>query len=454
VLGVYQSAGRQHHATSTVARWFLYHLAEIDLYVGVIPFAALLALAGMAYRLPRAHRAFVAAVLPISVFLLGVVAEFASRPDVSRIEERNTFYLAPLLLIALVAWIDLGVPRPVLATGAAAVAAAALPGVIPFSTLINVPAISDTLSLIPWWWLQDRVITLQEVPTVVVLSAIVAGLLFVVVPRRAALVLPALVLAYFAFEQHPIETGPHSVRQASLGSLFVGDANPHRDWIDRAAGRNANVVALWSGVTSPFTIWENEFFNRSVGQIYDLSGALPGGLPERFAHLDRTTGAIVGDDKQPIRAGLVLTDVSVALAGRRVAADDRNGMVLLRVDGALRSQSVVAGLYLQDTWSGKRVTYTRFSCTGGRLRVILGSDQGLFRSDQLVVAREGGRVVGRASVTPLGTTPLELPLRSRDGRCVVDFAVGRTVVPAVATHGKNPDPRELGAHFLRFDYIR
>ena len=39
------------------------------------------------------------------------------------------------------------------------------------------------------------------------------------------------------------------------------------------------------------------------------------------------------------------------------------------------------------------------------------------------------------------------------GRCVVDFTVGRTIVPAAVTHGKNPDTRELGAHFLRFVYL-
>ena len=55
-------------------------------------------------------------------------------------------------------------------------------------------------------------------------------------------------------------------------------------------------------------------------------------------------------------------------------------------------------------------------------------------------------------MTPQGTTPLELPLRAGNGRCAVDFAVGRTVVPATATRGKNPDTRALGAHFLRFDY--
>ena len=239
----------------------------------MLPFAALLALAGMARRLPRSHRAFVAAVVPVSVFLLGVVAEFASRPDVPRIEERNTFYLAPLLPDRAR---RLDRPRRA-ATGARdgdrRRGRRRAPGLIPFTTLINVPAVSDTLSLIPWWWLQDRWITLQDVQTVVVVCSILLGLLFVVVPRRFALVLPVVVLAYFAFEQHPIETGPHSVRQASIGSLFVGDANPHRDWIDRAVGHGADVQVLWSGATSAFTVWENEFFNRSVGRIYDAERA-------------------------------------------------------------------------------------------------------------------------------------------------------------------------------------
>src|SRR5690348_17439507 len=58
---------------------------------------------------------------------------------------------------------------------------------IPFERLISVPAISDTLSLLPWWRLQDTVMTLQQVQPTVVVAAIVAALVFLVVPRRWAL---------------------------------------------------------------------------------------------------------------------------------------------------------------------------------------------------------------------------------------------------------------------------
>ena len=39
-------------------------------------------------------------------------ALFASQPSVARIEERNLFYVAPLLFTCLVLWIERGLPRP------------------------------------------------------------------------------------------------------------------------------------------------------------------------------------------------------------------------------------------------------------------------------------------------------------------------------------------------------
>jgi len=454
VLGVYRSTGSTHSGVGDVARWLLYHVAEFDLYVGIIPFAALVALAVTGPRLPRRHRVFVAAVIPVSVFLLLAVSAFATKPDVLRIEERNMFYLAPLFLIALLAWIDLGAPRALLAVGAGAVAAAALPGTIPFTRLISVSARSDTLSLLPWWQLQDKVISLDEVQAVVVLGSVVAALLFLVVPRRALLALPLLVLCYFALEQQPIESSPHGIRNASVGTLFAGIANPHRDWIDRAVGRDANVVALTSGAFERrFTIWQNEFFNRSVGRVYNLGPPLPGNFPETPVGLDPRTGLIHDGDGRPVEARYVLADgFAAAVAGQRVAADDRDRMTLLRVDGPLRTKSLVSGLYAGDTWSGRTAQYTRFDCRGGSVAVTLGSDPGLFKQAQTVIARVGGRVVGRATVPPAGQAVLTVPLEPRDGRCVADFAVARTAVPALVTNGANTDARELGAHFLGFAY--
>ena len=98
-------------------------------------------------------------------------------------------------------------------------------------------------------------------------------------PRRYALVLPALVLVYFAVSQHPI-VAEHRY-QSLRSTLFGGITQPrHRDWIDRAVGRTPTSRLVWTGNTDKFTIWENEFFNRSVGTIYTTGPAVPGGLAQ------------------------------------------------------------------------------------------------------------------------------------------------------------------------------
>src|SRR5204863_1686180 len=185
----------------------LYHVAELDLYLCLLPFAALVVLALVARRLDRAAQAFVAAAVALSVWLVLEVAAFASLPTVHRVEERNMFYLAPLFFTALLLWIDRGLPRPPRLAVPAVVAAVALPALLPYASLIGVQIQSDTLELLPWWWLQDHWIALGQVRWAVLACATVLGVVFLRLPRRLALVLPVLVLAYYAITLGPIENG-------------------------------------------------------------------------------------------------------------------------------------------------------------------------------------------------------------------------------------------------------
>ena len=115
-----------------------------------------------------------------------------------RVEERNTFYVVPLFLVALLVWIDRGAPRPNRTAAAAALFAGAIPGVLPFEHLITTNAVSDTLTLLPIWSLQTALFPIEQVALVVLLACIGAAALWVLVPRRYALVLPAILLVYFA----------------------------------------------------------------------------------------------------------------------------------------------------------------------------------------------------------------------------------------------------------------
>ena len=154
ILGNYSVTSNGGYHAWPAFRWFVLHVAELDLYLWVLPFAAMIVLLANARHLDRGLRAFVAATAAVSAWLVVEVAVFASQYS-SRIEERNLFYLAPLFLIALLAWIERGQPRPPRAAIVAAGLAAALPGAIPFLSLLNVTAQSDTLGLQPWWYLGD-----------------------------------------------------------------------------------------------------------------------------------------------------------------------------------------------------------------------------------------------------------------------------------------------------------
>jgi hypothetical protein len=359
------------------------------------------------------------------------------------------FYLGPLFFIALLLWIERGAERPARATAAAVLVAAALPGAIPFANLIGLNAVSDTLALLPLWSLADAGVGLDNIGAVVVGSSIAAGLAFLLVPRRYALVFPAVLLAYFAVSQKPVEGKQH---QASIGALYSGIRAPHRDWIDRAVGRHADVSVIWSGSTDRHAVWENELFNRSVGTVYDTGAKLLGDLPEIHVTPERKTGVMRDPRGRVVRARYVLTDGSVSLRGQVVADDPLKGMLLYRVAGPLRQTTRVLGLYPQDTWSGPDVTYTRYSCRGGTLEVELLGDTALFTKPQTVVATEDGREVAR-TVVPVGKPKtFRVPLEPRRFTCSVHFHVSPTAVPAVITKGKNPDPRNLGVHFIRFDY--
>ena len=443
LLGAYKIVGETGYDVGEVARFLLWHVAELDLYLGVFPLLAFALLLARARTLDPPLQALLAATGALSVWVLLVVSTFASQFASNRIQERNMFFLAPLFLVALLAWVDRGAPRPRTAAIVAAVGLGALPAVIPFERFIETGIKSDTLMLLPLWELQDRT-GLDRVDEIVLLAGLLVAAAFLLLPRRFALALPVAVLMYFALAFPAIQLGrPNGVEQASIGALFQGIWTEHRDWIDRAVPDGADVALVWTGRTDRFTVNLNEFFSKSVGPIYVTDLAVPGSLPETRVEVNPETGRFV----PPVRARYVVVDGSIAPDGTVLGRDEGVGLAVWKVDGGeLISTTSVQGLYPNDTWSGPQVSWRRLRCDGGRLRVALSSDPSLFDRDQVVTAFSGGEEVASVHVPPAGQVTLDVLLRPRSGVCEVLFKVGRTVVP-----GGN-DPRQLGVHFDGFDY--
>jgi len=446
LFGAYEVVGKESYDVVDVLKFVFWHLAELDLYVVVIPFAAFLLLAARIRSLEPRVQAFVAATIALTVWTLIIVAAFASR-FAGAIVERNMFMLATLLLIGLLVWIDQGGPRPRWYAAAAACVAAVLPALIPYERFLQLKVRSDTLMIVPLWNVQDHV-GLPRLDDVVLLGGIAAAALFLFVPRRYLLALPAVVLVCYATVIQPIHAGPHGMEQAAAGALFEGIRTGERDWIDRAVG-DESVAVLWTGKTNRFTVLMNEFFNRSVGPVYTLGGPMPGGLPETAVRVDPKTGEIRRlADGSVVEEGYVLTDGTVALDGDPVAADEALGITVYGVGGPLVSTTHVTGVD-NDFWSGPDASYRRVRCRGGTLEVTLGSDPGTFKREQTVLATDAdGNALSSVTFDPRETVKLRVPLRPQNDVCTVHFRISPTAVPG------GGDLRELGARFLAFDYKR
>lgn len=460
LLGAYAVVGNGSYDLGKALHFLVYHLAELDLYLGIVPVAVTIVLVACGRSLDRPLQMLLAVTLSLTAWFAVVVATFASR-FADRIQERNLFVVTPLFLVLLLAWVERGAPRPRLTAPAAATGSALLVLAIPFERFITTSSVSDTLMLLPWWAVLEKV-GIGWVPPLVLLLGVVFTGVMLVVPRRYAIALPLLVLAYWIVVLKPIWFGPYpyGVRQAGAGALFQGIRGVPRDWIDDAVPNGARVAVLYTGRADRFTVNQNEFFNRSVGPVYYTSSPTPGGegLGETRVTVGARDGVVRLPDGSALTPGYVLADGSVEPEATAVARDLGLGMTVWRVNGPLvLAATTVTGVY-EDRWSGPVVTWRRKQCRGGTLTVSLSGDARLFPEGQTVTAgypddqptSSAGRSV---RVEPNRPARLTVSVRPRNGVCHASFLVQPTAVPSEVIPGSTDD-RVLGTHFNAFAYER
>jgi hypothetical protein len=452
LLGAYSAVQERSYDVGDSLRYLWWHVAELSLYLLVIPLAATIVLVARGRSFDARLQAFLAAAVALTVCVVPVVAVFASEFSL-RIEERNMFYVAPLFCIGLLAWVERGASRPRVLAPVAAVAAGLLVVAVPYDRFLTTSAITDTLMLLPMWSLQDDIgEDWIRLAAAVLAAALVAT--FLLMPRRYALALPLVVAGLWIVAIRPIWFGAHGFEQFSRGALFQGIRTADRDWVDRTLPMGARAGYLWTGRVDRLTVNQNEFFNRAVGPVYYLASPTPGGLPETPVSVDPETGEVTLSGGEPVLDEYLLADSSFEPDGERLAQDRGWGISLWKVNPPLVSASLIDGLYPNDTWSGPEVTYVRRRCEPGRLSVALSSDANLFLEPQTIVARSNGRVLGRVRLRPEGKAVLSVPVAPAPGttECRVAYTVSPTAVPSEITAGESPDDRVLGAHFNRFVY--
>ena len=363
-LGAYSVIATTHYSVHDGARWALYHFAELPLVFGVVPACAFLVLLVLAFwrgtPSPQ-ERAFLAVTTSALVWVVLQVALFASRFSL-RVEERYMFVLGPLFIVALVIWLDRGLPRPLVPAVVAAAIPAALLSTLPLGSLLNVSIFSDTFGLIPF--LRQSELHGQDYARALLLGgAAAAGLLFLLVPRRiAAAVVPLAIATFLSLTTHSVDG---AIRGYALGLNATGGASGDHSWIDDAVGRNADVGYLYGTSTDLFAeasaLWQTEFWNRSVKRVYNLGSPEPTGFAETTLKVNSATGRLA------TAGGVAPKYIAAAngfdIAGSVVARDPP--FILYRVAQPLRLGSSVQGVY-GDSWMGADAAYLRYATPGGR----------------------------------------------------------------------------------------
>jgi hypothetical protein len=400
-LGSYGDVATAHYSLGGGAHWLSQHLGGLALSSGVFPVSALLVLLGLAlWRGTRnpADRAFLAVATTAAAVTLVQVAFFASRFSL-RIEERNFFSIVPLFLIALVVWIERGLPRPLLIAVPAVILPALFIRALDLPGLLNVSIMSDTFSLIPLLRLSSKFSGgVPTVETLTTTAAFAAALTFAVVPRRAgALLLPAMVGVYFVLGSYSVFGGIRDLSRQVAATAAPTD----QDWVDDKLGAQGRAAFLLTGAdpsAAATVLWQTEFWNRDVGPMITLVDE-PAGLPELRTGIDRVSGRLTLPPlaRSPTH---VIAPTGVDLAGNVV--ERRGRLSLYHVDKPLRLRSATDGIFA-DGWTATEAVYSRYVGQGGKVEVSVSRESwGGPDKPSTVVIEIGPQVAGPAGGGAIG----------------------------------------------------
>ena len=325
-----------------VAKWTLYHAADLELYLAVVPFAVapivLWRLLARARGGARQEGAFAMSFVTLNLAFFLVAGAFSSLPyGYDRLHDRYLFYVVPLWLIVFVVWLADGLPRPLVATAVGVGAAVVLPAILPFRQLANEAGV-DTVPGALWVWLEAQTAGPGITSARALLAVFVVGLLGAVVllPRR---LWPALAVAVLTVFVTTSVLAWDRMIGAPEDAVYAGGLD--RSWIDDNVPADASVTKLYiesprcgTSTITRHALFLTEFFNDSVRSAAYIGDSLPDGIP--IDRVDVEDGALVLESGDPLVADYVFTQPGIELNGMEVAAGTNANLVLWRIGGPVR----------------------------------------------------------------------------------------------------------------------
>ena len=336
-LGAYWELWRGYDPFG-VLKWVVYHLADFELYLAVIPLAVAPIVLARLVRSGRAgstvDSAFASLFLATNATGLLVVAAFTSTPwGYDRLHDRYGFYLLPLWLVVFAVWLADGLPRPLVATATGVALALVLPALLPFRQLANEAGI-DTVPGALWVWVESQVAGPGPLSGARLLAVFVVGLVLatIFVPRRGRIALAGAVVVVFAATS---VLAWERLIDAPEDAVFAGGRE--RSWIDAAVSEDASVTKLYidtdcGSALQRHALFLTEAFNATVDRAAYIGDSVPDGLPIERVDVG-AGGALELSPGSPLEAEYVFTQPEVELAGDRVATGTNAELVLWRTDG-------------------------------------------------------------------------------------------------------------------------
>ena len=339
-LGSYSSLAQSYDPLQ-VAKWFVYHVGELALYVGIVPVIVAPVVLVLWWRRARAGSEIDAAVLSLFVALnvvgVGLIAAFASTSaGLGILYDRYLFYLVPLWLLVLVAWLCAGMPRPIrpLAIGTAAVFVVV--GTLPFEVVSRQSWFQHFEAVATATWgkvgLAVAHLPLLSVRGVALLLVAAVSIAVVAMPRRHAWFLPGIVAAAL------VANLALGWRSAFVDAAIYGlDGAGRRSFVDARVGTGADVTVFIAHAScveadqARRAALETDYFNRSVLRVVAANQGEGRSVPSSVTV--RPDGSLFTRSGHAIAAEYVVAPPGVVVRGRRLATGMSVGLGLWYVGG-------------------------------------------------------------------------------------------------------------------------
>ena len=357
------------------------HLAYLALSTAILPFAALgvLGVEALSGRnRDGAERALLIVTVCATVAVSAQVGFFAAR-FAPHLLGRDLASLPPLLFLVFALWLARGLPRGRWVALPVCFAVLALLALTPWNKLVVIAALPDSFDTALVYRLSAHV----DAATIVTLAGVALLACFAVVPRQAALALPAVMLTLLVATSVSASTLIVPIARADEQALL---GSP-RDWVDRAIDSDATY--LYDGEPEWNSVWQQRFWNKRLAHVLTFPPTRVPGPMVQHAHAPTPSGLVAIHDRYAVATDrYTFFGTPVAHHARGV---DLEPLTLWRLAAPARLSTVTTGFLPNGDLVGPG-TITAYSCAGGNLELTLLPKD----TDVITVTLDGAQVLRRS----------------------------------------------------------